>query len=441
MADAPKSINYSNYSLNIEIKPDSTLPTVNKVNLTNCSIFSGARIQSFRVAKNCYDTNFIPINRLILTDINEQEFFNLSNMLVLLEITLVINGKSIYKNIYKITKAEEISAVSQTGTGDNAMVLLLDSYLTSGLKNDNNFYSISKLNKPNFYNMDIFHSMNELAIKKYGNSLGISNSISNKSISTFNNYIFNPNTSNLDNYFELVYVNKVSLDPIIFGFDEFFSSVSDTVNTPSVTTGTITELILADLLDIDDISYVNNYVSNFLKDTSYKISNAQFIEPYYSVKFIKDKLQSVYRYKNLFTNNVDELPPLINTGLILDKSDALPSVSYATSPISNYYEDEGNLSINDVQAIRENILKFLKLNPKIYRIYIDKAPVDIFKLGRKINIGNLQGNSITVAAEIEFNYEPDIALEPGEVQNTSNHVCSGSVYVLNWNKDENTTLV
>jgi hypothetical protein len=243
-------------------------------------------------------------------------------------------------------------------------------------------------------------------------------------------------TSNLDNYFELVHINKVSLDPILFGLDEVFSSVSDGTNTASVTTGTISELILIDLLNTDDINYVNNYVSNFLKETSYGISNAIFVEPYFSLKFIKENIQSIYRYKNLFTNDISELPPLINTGLIMDKSDTLPTISYGVDDVTSYYEDEGNLAINDVQAIRENILKFLRLNPRIYKINLTEAPVDIFKLGRKISIGSLQGNVVTVAAEINFDYKADKALEPGTVQTTYNHVCSGTVFVLNWDKPE-----
>jgi len=428
------SINYSNYSIEVSLIPDLTLPTSDKIDLKDCRVFKNDRVLGFNVSKNIFDTNCVPINELILLSPNEDELHYLSNILVLLEITFSINNTEVYKNTYKIKSSQEVPTHLKAKNNINfkKIHLLLDSYLTYNLVNSCTFYTITS-NGDYVSNIEIYNKLTDFLVKKYGTSLGILTSLKHisRSVNSYFDFTYN-GLSDLDYLVKYINSDRISTYPTLFGIDEVFHSISAGDNI-SVVSGTISELIAIDLDNSDSIHYVSDSVNAFIQNTSYKMSNPKYIEPYFSNNFIKGVLCDKFEYEDNSSGDLYMLEPIANTSIKLDKvNNNLPTPIYMHNELLSKTTFTGNLNRIEVNAWRENCFDFLKKNPKIYKITFDKATLELFKLGRKTTLGNLEGESVIVAADINFNYGPDINLNVGEIHDNYNHLCSGSVYVLNW---------
>jgi len=422
------NINYSNYSITIEIKKDLTIPN-NQLSLENCTKLYGSRILKFGTVKNCYDLNCVPLNELILTDLNESEFFAIMSGLILLEINIYLNGTKVYKNIYKPKSIKELNENSKTNFSIRSVQIILESMFIFNISTDINLDNISLINYPNFKNLDNYINAINYFKKIYGDGITSYTNINNSSKTILNSYYFSLNFSNLEHLILLIYRNRISVSPTIFGIDESYPVDNGTLKTDGVA-----EIITLDLEDTDGIKFLDSKVIEFLKTDSYSMSNAQFIHNYYSYSYIKNYILSTLRYKNTRSNEVYELPPLLNTKIenYIVGGEELNNEMYSINDEPSYFEIEGNLSKLDVIEYRNNILKFYNRNPKIYKIDFSKAPLELFKLGRKTDLGRLNGNSIIIAAEVNFNFSNDIDNAPGKIIDDANHLCSGSLFLLNW---------
>jgi len=429
-----KSINFSRYEISATLKIDQTLPTKTFANLDDCNVFERNRITAFEISKNIYDFNCIPIYSLILDSLNSKEYLVITKNLVLVEIVISLEKTPIYKNIYKIIDSHELAnTTTKFNITSNKLQLILKSNFTYNLLHDNTFYNLNKFRDDNITNYNIFMESIDYLIENHGNSINGNISISNSTISSFNNYYFDPKFSNFNQLAKLINQNRISSYSTLFGVDEVFASLTENGKDPSVAYGTSSEIITIDLKDEHSFQYVDSSVINFIEKTSYGMGRVQFVESYFSNAFLKKMTQTKIRYKNTVDNQIFDLKALKKNILKLDKTgQTLPIEVFTGDGPDNIYEMEGNLVLNDIQAYRENIVDFASKQPKILKIYFSKATVDIFKLGKKINIGGMEGNSITVAADIAFNFTADNNPIVGKPVDESNHACSGTLYVLNW---------
>jgi hypothetical protein len=429
------SINYSNYSITATLIPDLTVPTVETVDLKNCKTFDKDRLLGFNIVKNIFDTNCVPLYELILFSPNEDELHYLSNILVMLEISITINNTEVYKNTYKIKSSSESRTELKPKNNINfkKIHLVLESYFIHNLINSNTFYNLSSAGEY-VTNISIYNKLTDFLVKHYGTSLEILTNISklSRTSNNFFDFSYNAESTDLDNLVNYIHNDRISTYPILFGVDEVFHSISSGDNI-SVTPGTITELITLDLYDSDSIHFVSDSVVSFLNSTSYSMSSAKFIEPYFSSIFIKNTLCDKFEYEDTASGNVFVLEPITNTSIKMDKiNNNLPSNMYLHNELIPKKTFRGNLNRIEVNAWRQNCYDFFKKSPKIYRVDFTKATLDLFKLGRKTNLGNLEGVSIIVAAEINITYGSNPNIRAGELIDSYNHICSGSVYLLNW---------
>jgi len=425
------NLNYANYDIQIEAIPDYTVPNNLSVNITTLPVYTGASIVNLTQVKSIYNENLTPLNSLILTQISEMDYHVFSNSLVLIELTVIQNEVKLYKNIYKILEVNELP-LTPGGFGDKEIQILMESVFVFNLKNDNTFYKLNKEGSNPLYNKDIFNSILENIQKNYGSSISSNVDLSGYCKSIFTNYYFNSSIKNIDQIKTLLTKNRVSLHPIIFGIDEGFTSMSAGKNHPNVPAGTSSEISLINLNEIDSVHFPNPQASEFLTKSGFNVSSPIFVENLFSQEYVKNMFHSIYRYTNTSTNKTFDLEPIKNSSIRYESNGtSLPVINYINDNLGNIFEDSGNLIMNDVKAFRENLYKFVLKEPKIYKVQYFKAPYDVFKLGRKSGI-KLPGVNISVAADLQFSFQPDEEIKPGDTSNKSNHVCSGVVYYLNW---------
>lgn len=432
-----KNIDYSNYEISAILKLDQTLPTEVDISLNNCSKFELNRILSFRTVKNIYDYNCVPLSSIVLDSLTMEEYHVINKCLVLVEIIITFNGNDIYKNIYKIITATELkNDTSKIKASSKKMELVLKSNFVYNFLQDNTFHNLNKVNIPSFNNLKVFEDTISYIKSSYGNSISGNVTILDNSLSTFNNYFFNVEMTNFNQLYKLIHVNRVSNSPTLFGIDECFTALPENGKLASVANGTSSEIIAHDLSNPHSFAYMDSKILQFIQKMSFQMSNTIFVEPYYSNAYLKNMLQSQINYKNTVDNKIDKLKVLEKTFLKLTKDgEILPTVEYTETGYANIHEMEGNLSINDVAAYRDNILKFIKTKPKIMKISFGKATLDLFKLGVKTDIGGLDGMSVTVASEIYFNFTNNPNPQPGYNKEEHCHQCSGNLYLLNWSPD------
>jgi hypothetical protein len=427
-------INYYNYDLQCSLKWDFTLPEETLVSFEKCLDFEKNRILAFSIVKNIYSDNNIPMSSITLDSLNDQEFFVITNKLAILEVTVSINSTKIYKNIYKIQEVYELeNSTSKYNYSSKKVQIILQNQFVWDIIQDNNFYKLNRINTSSFTNYDLLLDSFSFIGDTYGSSIIGNLNISDRSLSSFNDYYFNIHETNFEQLDKLVHDNRVSNDITLFGIDECFSAMTSKGVQPSGPVGTSSEIIIFDIASSNSLRFIDSGVTEFIKTYNYEMGNTTFVENFFSNEFIKNFIQCKFRYKNSFTNEIFDLPALKTTNLLFEKDgNSLPIETYVSSGPDSIFESSGNLTLQDIQAYRENILKFLEKQPKIYTIPFSKAPLDVFKLGRKINFGNLPGHTISVAAEINFVYSTDIERVPGEVRDGSVHTCTGNLFVLNW---------
>lgn len=431
------SIDYANYEISAILKLDQTLPSGIDISLDNCSEFKLNRILSFQTVKNIYDYNCVPLSSIVLDSLTMEEYHVVNKSLVLVEITISFKGNAIYKNIYKIITATELeNNTSKINITFKKMELILKSNFVYNFLQDNTFHNLNKVNLPAFNNLKVFEDTISYIKSSYGNSISGNTTISDYSLSVFNNYFFNIELTNFRQMIKLIHINRISNSPTLFGIDECFVALPENGKPASVANGTSSEIITHDLSQHHSFGHMDAKIIKVIRNMPFEMSNAIFVEPYFSNNYLKNILQSQINYKNTVDNKINKLKVLEKTFLKLtNDGKILPIMEYTNSGYANIYEAKGNLSINDVAAYRDNILKFTKAKPKIMKISFSKAPLDIFKLGKKTNLGGLSGVSVTVAAEIHFDFVATPNPQSGYVKEEHCHQCSGNLYLLNWSSD------
>lgn len=431
-----EAIDFSKYDIIATLKINQTLPDQILENLENCSPFKGERIKKFSTVKNIIDSNNIPLSYIILDGITYDEYYAINGGTVLIDIVISFQGNPVYKNIYNIIKFETMeNNTSKTAAyGYTKLQVLIQSVYVFNLLHEKTFYTLTKTNVSNFFNLDTYNECISNLSQRFGSAIGANTNVTGNSISSFSEYYFDPNITDFSSLEKLVFIDRTSIYPVLFGIDEIFTSIT-AVNggTLDVPRGLVTEIFLSDLKNLDQFQFVGGTVSKFLKDSSYGLSSPILVKPFFTNDFIKRFLQSKILYKNTVDNSIIELPSLKNITFKLEKTlDGNPVDYYALGSNTSTELIEGNLNVEDFQAYRENILKFLEKRPVIYKCYIQDGILDLFKLGRKIDFLNLKGNTITVGANIVFDFISDMNPQPGQVIDKSNHKCSGELYVLNY---------
>jgi len=425
---------YYSYDVIVKTVLDLSLPAEVSTDLKDGNLFIGSQVKMFKQTKNIIKSG-IPLAQLILIGLSDKDFNDIKSGMLLLEITITQNNIDIYKNVYKIKKIEELSESGKINANTRSVDIVMESILISFLKNDNTFYTINKINETLFTNFEMYLECQKTIQENYGSSTSFSTNVENICLTKNSVYYFTIEKSNIENLKYLVFENKVSTSPVLFGIDEGFnaSRIKTLFGIKGISIGNSSEVLLIDLLNTDSLSHLSGDLVNFINNEGYARTSTTFEFNFYEQSFLRNFFTSILRYTNNISNEVFELPPLKKRDMkLLKNTISLPELVYDDGNNDNIYPMSGNLEMEDVKAMRENILKFSAKKPKIYSVIFYKAPYDVFKLGVK-NKFNMTGTSINVAADITFEFREKSSNKLGETYDKENHWCSGKLYILNYN--------
>lgn len=274
--------------------------------------------------------------------------------------------------------------------------------------------------------------LQKLLIDRYGDAFTIQNFCEvNLATTAYKNITLPSKNSVIQNLNYLFEMFPFTLNPFMYGFDEGF-----------VSNGTISELIIIDLLNYHSWYYLDAASNDFFNDPKYRNNSSistRFIRNLYDEEFNRQWFHSKIYATNTINQENYEFTPIANTvysGLTFSSSPLTSGVSINLDALKvpNINQVETSLSKSDFEKKIFALKEHYNRRPQIKQADFTGAPYETFRLGRRLPSVIDTGVNLSIGADITFAPIPnqnDLEQDKNILEKDNSFKCFGTLYYMN----------